>query len=174
LDRPPHPDLEQLMALAEIVARWVDDVPGVTRVYIFGSRVRGDNRPDSDVDIRLFTERLGNDGATAHWWTQQNENCFSELDRLLPGPIEMHLDSPEVCDPAISEGERNIVLTVRKVSCVWISRKPGSAADFAKSPVGFRSAVFCVGTCRDRDWRHGKDLANALQQMWDGNWGRLK
>jgi len=39
----------ELQGLAETIARWVDPVPGIDAIYLFGSRVRGDHRPDSDV-----------------------------------------------------------------------------------------------------------------------------
>lgn len=32
---------------------------GVTRLYLFGSRVRGDARPDSDLDVLVDTTTLG-------------------------------------------------------------------------------------------------------------------
>src|SRR5467141_1036155 len=48
-------------ALAEVLAGWIGPAPAVPAVYLFGSRVRGDRRPDSDVDVRLLgrTKRGG-------------------------------------------------------------------------------------------------------------------
>jgi predicted nucleotidyltransferase len=46
----------ELVALAEILADWVEPAPSVPAVYLFGSRVRGDHRHDSDVDVRLFLD----------------------------------------------------------------------------------------------------------------------
>ena len=42
-----------LTELAGIVADWADGCPGVERVFLFGSRVRGDHRPDSDLDLAI-------------------------------------------------------------------------------------------------------------------------
>jgi predicted nucleotidyltransferase len=39
--------------LAEILAEWINPAPGIPAVYLFGSGVRGDHRPNSDVDVRL-------------------------------------------------------------------------------------------------------------------------
>ena len=39
------------MALATVIAEWAEPVLGLRRVFLFGSRVRGDHRPDSDVDL---------------------------------------------------------------------------------------------------------------------------
>jgi hypothetical protein len=44
---------DELRALAEIIAKWIEPATGLKQVYLFGSRVRGDDRPDSDVDLRL-------------------------------------------------------------------------------------------------------------------------
>jgi predicted nucleotidyltransferase len=44
----------ELHALAEILAKWIEPVPGIPAIYLFGSRVRGDHRQDSDVDVRLY------------------------------------------------------------------------------------------------------------------------
>jgi hypothetical protein len=52
---------DQLKALAE----HSDAVPGIPAVYLFGSRVRGDHRKDSDVDIRLFLNQWRPDEVTA-------------------------------------------------------------------------------------------------------------
>ena len=68
----------ELQALASIVTKWVDEVPGVPAVYLFGSRVRGDHRPDSDVDIRVYLRDWVTDSATAIWWLQQNQTDFSD------------------------------------------------------------------------------------------------
>jgi hypothetical protein len=38
-----------LVSLARVIADWVEPVLGVPAVYLFGSRVRGDHRPDSAV-----------------------------------------------------------------------------------------------------------------------------
>jgi predicted nucleotidyltransferase len=42
------------IAQAGIPADWIEPAPGAPAVYLFGSRVRGDHRPDSDVDVRRF------------------------------------------------------------------------------------------------------------------------
>ena len=83
----------ELQALARIVTKWVDEVPGVPAVYLFGSRVRGDHRPDSDVDIRVYLRDWVTDSATAIWWLQQNQTDFSDLKAQLPGPLSIHREA---------------------------------------------------------------------------------
>src|SRR5262249_16933676 len=43
--------MKELEALAEILAEWADPPPGILNVILFGSRVRGDHKPDSDVQL---------------------------------------------------------------------------------------------------------------------------
>jgi predicted nucleotidyltransferase len=118
----PRPIPSDLKALADAVSTWVDEVSGVKEIYIFGSRVRGDHRPDSDVDIRVFVDQLANDTQTTVWWTDQHATCFADLKVLLPGPLGMH-DRSENFDKDILN-QLNVVLTVRKAVCVWLSPKP--------------------------------------------------
>jgi hypothetical protein len=76
----------ELSDLAEILADWIEPAPGVPAVYLFGSRVRGDHRPDSDVDVRLFLNEWRNlTTVDMEWWGEQNETDFAVLKSLLPG-----------------------------------------------------------------------------------------
>lgn len=45
----PEHDIESLR-------QWAEEVPRVTRVWLFGSRARSDYGPDSDLDIAVETE----------------------------------------------------------------------------------------------------------------------
>jgi hypothetical protein len=118
----------ELRSLAEIVDRWVHPVPGVKEVYLIGSRVRGDHRPDSDLDLRIFPEEFGHDRQTTMWWTRQNETCFAELkSQLLPVRLAIHRDSPEKGDEyieAVRAGKAPPKLKVGKVVCVSTPPKP--------------------------------------------------
>jgi hypothetical protein len=112
-----NPDLA---ALANILADWLAPAPNVPAVYLFGSRVRGDHRADSDVDVRVLTnEWSGLDRRDMDWWGQQNETDFAELKRRLPGPLSLHREQHDDADPAIREGRKAPLLVVRRVVCVW-------------------------------------------------------
>jgi predicted nucleotidyltransferase len=47
------------------LVRWLETEPGVVAVWLFGSRARGDARPDSDVDLAVLTGTGLVDGAGA-------------------------------------------------------------------------------------------------------------
>jgi predicted nucleotidyltransferase len=118
---------EELQNLAETLAQWIDPVPGISTIYLFGSRVRGDHRFDSDVDVRLFVEKMKPDEATSRWWEEQNETFFAEINGRLPGPLGLHRDTPDAADTNILSGRQ--VLVVRKVICVWTPPKPFKAQE---------------------------------------------
>lgn len=109
----------ELVSLARIVADWIDAAPGVPVAYIFGSRVRGDHRPDSDVDIRLFLHEWKGDIVTSDWWDRQNSTDFAELKAKLPGRLSLHTDRDDAADAEIREGAKNPVHIDRKAVCVW-------------------------------------------------------
>jgi predicted nucleotidyltransferase len=131
------PDNE-LRALAEIIAKWIEPATGLKQVYLFGSRVRGDHRPDSDVDLRIFMEEWEPDEAAARWWMDQNANDFAELKARLPGPLALHRDTPDLADVAIRAAANDPVLRVGKVVCVRTPPKKyeriGTATGGVRSP----------------------------------------
>ena len=76
-------ELDELMTT---LANWARDRTVI--VYLFGSRVRGDHRSDSDVDISVVW-RPPRDDATTEWWAEQNATDFPELKAKLPGPLKI-------------------------------------------------------------------------------------
>jgi predicted nucleotidyltransferase len=122
----PNPELD---ALAEILARWVDEVPGAT-VYLFGSRVRGDHRPESDVDVRIpLNEWDPVTNETMSWWERQNKTNFADLQARLPGPLKVHREVDDAADAEIRRAAQNPVLVRRKVICLWTPPKGSLATD---------------------------------------------
>ena len=114
----------ELSDLAEVLADWIKPVPGVPAVYLFGSRVRGDHRPDSDVDVRLFLNEWKDVcRATMAWWGKQNETDFADLKSGLPGPLAIHREAWHDADVAIRKGKASPVLVFGRVVCVWTPPK---------------------------------------------------
>jgi predicted nucleotidyltransferase len=110
--------MDELRALAETIAKWCEPAIGLNEVYLFGSRVRGDHRPDSDVDLRIFMEDWRPASVALQWWMEQNDSDFEELKARLPGPLAIHRDTPDLADAAIKAGAKQPVLKVGKVVCV--------------------------------------------------------
>jgi len=109
---------DDLRQLARTLADWAAD-KSVT-VYLFGSRVRGDHRPNSDVDI--FVQQGKATRETAVWWTAQNSEDFASLKAKLPGPLKI-LDNNAPIVPSIMKAE--VVYQDRNVVCVLLPPKFG-------------------------------------------------
>jgi hypothetical protein len=69
-----------------MIADWSAPAQDIT-FYLFGSRVRGDHRPNSDVDLH-YVLPPNPTRETTLWWTYQNSVVdFASLRKALPGPI---------------------------------------------------------------------------------------
>lgn len=113
---------DELRALAETLAKWLEPAGGF-KAYLFGSRVRGDHKPDSDVDVRIILEECKPDAAGMKWWSEQNMTDFAAIKSQLPGPLAIHRDTPDDADPHIRAGAKNPVMTIGRLVVVWTPRK---------------------------------------------------
>ena len=71
-----------LRGLASVLADWAAGAPGFS-LYLFGSRIRGDHRPDSDVDVSVEFAAIGD----MEMQTANNEDLFAGIDARLPGKL---------------------------------------------------------------------------------------
>jgi hypothetical protein len=116
-----------LPVLAETVAKWADEAPGVSAVYVFGSRVRGDHHPGSDVDLFLFQEEWDASSDNVDWWLEQSAAEYRDLGDALPGPLHLLLEAYDASRDAVLTARADpsgIVLQVRKAVCLWTPPKP--------------------------------------------------
>jgi len=118
MDGPMSKVNDDLRQLARTLADWAAD-KSVT-VYLFGSRVRGDDRADSDVDI--FIQRGKATRETAVWWTVQNSEDFASLRARLPGKLKV-LDAHAPLVPAVLEGK--VIYRDGNVVCILLPPKSG-------------------------------------------------
>lgn len=114
---------EELTRLAEILDAWLRAAPTVPEIYLFGSRVRGDHRADSDVDVRLFVDQWQLDHSDMVWWLKENRTDFAALKERLPGPLAIHREKWDAADAAILEGKKEPALVVGRVVCVKTPKK---------------------------------------------------
>lgn len=110
---------EGLHELAKTLADWVACVSKI-KVYLFGSRVRGDHRPDSDVDVCLSWKNEDIDQVFMNWWAQENDNLFIHINARLPGRLEI-LEFNDSLKHAIFKAHR--VYKHRNVECVILPPK---------------------------------------------------
>ena len=105
--------------IAGIVRRWAAGQPLVRRAYLFGSRARGDNRPDSDIDLavvcrmdRKILRQCDGDWTSARicFWHDYHQPWLDQLRRLFPVPVDLQIldrDTRRIVHPAVKrEGVR--------------------------------------------------------------------
>lgn len=67
--------------LSEMVALWAASEPVVKTAYLFGSRVRGDNRCGSDLDVAIeLTPRRCDSGPLATWIAVRRNKSANTLE----------------------------------------------------------------------------------------------
>ena len=108
-----------LKSLAQILADWAAPAPCAT-LYLYGSRVRGDHRPNSDVDVCFdWHHPLGD--TDMDWWQSHNEEGFAVINAMLPGKLQIL----EVNDPLKYKiVAAPVAHTDRNVRCVVLRPKP--------------------------------------------------
>jgi len=96
----------EMEKIKEVLNKWAADKAPITKVYIFGSRVKGDFRPDSDLDVALELYPIpgGEDAATLFWMTEEPK-WKSELQPRLPYILHLHYFEGDNT-PTIKEGIR--------------------------------------------------------------------
>jgi predicted nucleotidyltransferase len=109
-------ELENLLAT---LVEWAAPASSA-EIFLFGSRVRGDHRPDSDVDVSIKWVYPFDD-QTADWWTAQNAELFKSIDAKLPGPL--HVPEPSEAEFHIKVQSSEIVHKRGNIFCVWLKGK---------------------------------------------------
>ncbi len=109
--------MDDLKSLTNVIAQWADQRPAVEQVYIFGSHVRGDARPDSDLDLAIeFVQNLTTEATSD--WTQHSQVVGEKLKAALGGTqVSLHTKKDDAAWPAIRKAARDPVLIVGKVMC---------------------------------------------------------
>ena len=82
-----------LTPIAESVVTWAIGKPLVRRIWFFGSRVRGDHRVDSDLDIAIeldpaeFTGVDESQGLAT--WMFEADGWREQLQAVVPFPVQV-------------------------------------------------------------------------------------
>ena len=78
----------ETLAFLPKVESWASDQSIVGELWLVGSRVRGDFRPDSDLDVVLMTT-LGNSDAYNFFFWGQAKRIGDDLSELLGVKVHM-------------------------------------------------------------------------------------
>ena len=112
------PTDDELKALAQTLAEWVEPAPGIRHLSLWKScarrlRARRGRGPSAYQNKSTFCD------ATMQWWDAQNRSKFAEVKAKLPGTLSLHADPTDEADRYILEGLKKPALVVGKVVCVW-------------------------------------------------------
>src|SRR5262249_12897128 len=108
---------EELKRLAAILADWAADAPAAT-LYLHRSRVRGDHRPDSDVDISIVWNYQAMADTDHQWWAKNTSEDFATIEAALGA--RLHLPERDPVSHLVWAAPK--VHRDRNVICVWHQR----------------------------------------------------
>ncbi len=111
----------ELDVASDMLIKWATNNQLVSRLWLFGSRVRGENRPDSDIDIAIELDMSavkGTDdsGGMATWAFEANK-WKSELEHLFSLPVDLQ---------NYKAGETNAIQRGLDRSSILVYKKPES------------------------------------------------
>lgn len=93
--------------IARVLAEWAERKPLVKRVFIFGSRVRGDHKADSDIDIAVELDAVeyqrSDESGGLDTWIHAKQRWKEELQTLIPNKVQLELWSQNMT-PTIDKG----------------------------------------------------------------------
>ena len=89
---------------ADSIAQWAAENPEVRRVWVFGSRAKGTHRPDSDIDIAVELEPVGDSEETLTRWIAQSDLWESQLQSRVVAKIDLEWFDPDGSTPTVQAG----------------------------------------------------------------------
>jgi predicted nucleotidyltransferase len=108
----------ELEALARMLADWAAPAPAAV-IYLYGSRVRGDHKITSDVDICVEFPKPQT--ADVQWWTQNNQDDFKTISQRVGARIEVLERNSPIRSKVVGA---DVVYQDRNVRCVWLPPFP--------------------------------------------------
>jgi uncharacterized protein len=83
------------MSWAEAIARWAADNPRIRRVWVYGSRANGTPRPDSDLDLAVELEPVGDSEETLSVWLAHEGAWHAELQNRISPKVDLEWFDPD-------------------------------------------------------------------------------
>jgi predicted nucleotidyltransferase len=93
--------------IRDVVTNWADSYHEITRVFLFGSRARGDSTPDSDIDLAIVVVGNSDETAFTRYFFNQNDwkrELGSALGRSISMVRVIDHGKPEVQESIAREG----------------------------------------------------------------------
>jgi predicted nucleotidyltransferase len=91
----------QLRTWSSNIAHWAQSKREISEVWVFGSRVRGDHRSDSDLDVAVVM--LGEDeGSRLGNWIALAEEWEEELQKMVSVPIDLDIGDADIATKVVA------------------------------------------------------------------------
>jgi predicted nucleotidyltransferase len=90
--------------IATVVTKWADSHKSIVRVWLYGSRVRGDHRDDSDIDIAVEVMTHTQDDDCFSVWIDEKPKLLTSLAWQLPMPVQLEWYGGQIETPTIERG----------------------------------------------------------------------
>lgn len=104
--------------IAAKIDHWAQQNSFIECVYFFGSRVRGDHKEGSDIDISIDPD-FSCDNA-AYWADWKCDPHYGGLQETLPGELDL-LCRDAVSYSAIRQDDAQVVYQIGKVICIHLA-----------------------------------------------------
>lgn len=69
--------------------KWAQTESIVTKVYIFGSRLKGTHRPDSDLDVAIELQKLPGDETVTATWICEAGRLENSIRSYVPYAVDL-------------------------------------------------------------------------------------
>lgn len=102
-------------AMATAVAKWAGTEPLIRKAYLFGSRVRGDHRSDSDLDVAVEIVILEGDSDPFTTWVFEKQRLKISITGIVPVPIDLDWYGGEIETPRMHQAIRESSVVVYEV-----------------------------------------------------------
>lgn len=86
--------------LITILRKWAEVHPEISKVVVYGSRARGEHRPDSDFDVAVELTRVSDEDPFVIWLHEQ-DNWRNELSPLLLWRLHLEWHDLEGTTPVV-------------------------------------------------------------------------
>lgn len=98
--------------LGVAVALWASNQPLIRKVYLFGSRVRGDHLNDSDLDVAVEIFKLPGDSGPLATWIGESHRLEASIAEIVPVVVDLEWYGGEAETPTIHKALERSSLVV--------------------------------------------------------------
>jgi len=91
-------------SVVDSIVRWAAEIPELRRVWMTQSRAKGGHRPDSDIDIAIELEPVGDSEETLTRWLFHAHLWESQLQRRIAAKIDLEWFDPDGSTHTIEAG----------------------------------------------------------------------